>query len=79
MNKVKRYESTIEGKRDFVTEVLSPLLVHADTGWYGAEYEQDSNKREWVWLLNLYGYRSRRIEVSGDSNRSIISDVFNDL
>lgn len=40
-NKIKTYKSNIDGKRAFVKEVLSPLLVQAGTGWYGAEYEYD--------------------------------------
>ena len=79
MTNIKAYDSTIEGKRDFVKEVLSPLMRQAMTGWYGAEYEQTPDGREWVYLLNSFGTRSKRIEVSANSNLAIVLEVFNNL
>ncbi len=79
---MKRYESTKQGKADFVREVLSPLVYQADTGWRGAEYEADEHGEEYVYLLTVYGAeigRGKRILVTGDSVQAIVSDVFNNL
>lgn len=79
-NKIKTYKSNIDGKRAFVKEVLSPLLVQAGTGWYGAEYEYDEpHRRETVYLLNVTGDRCTAIDVSADSNEAIVRDVFKHL
>lgn len=77
---IKIYKSDIDGKRAFVKEVLSPLLVQSGTGWYGAEYEHDEPRRcETVYLLNEAGDRCNAIDVSADSNEAIIRDVFKRL
>ncbi len=77
---MKRYNSTKAGKAEFVAEVLSPLLVQADTGWYGADYEyNETTKEETVYLLTLEGYRSNPICVNGNSLEAIVRDVFKNL
>lgn len=79
---MKRYESTKQGKADFVREVLSSLVYQADTGWRGAEYEADEHGEEYVYLLTVYGAeigRGKKILVTGDSVQAIVSDVFNNL
>ena len=80
---MKKYSQTIEGKKAFVEEVISPLLVSASTGYVGAEYEV-KNHMEYVWLLNDLGgnfgiCRVRKINVSGDSCEAIVRDVFKNL
>ena len=74
---MKEYKSTKEGKAEFVSEVLSPLMIQAKTGWYGAEYEYIECRGEYVYLLDREGYRCRMIDVSADSLSAIITDVFN--
>lgn len=34
MTNYKIYKSDTAGKAEFVREVISPLLINADTGWY---------------------------------------------
>lgn len=65
-------------KSQFVSIVLSKLLIEADTGWYGAKYEVTDNG-EYVYLLTDKGYRSKKIDVTADSLESIVRDVFNNL
>lgn len=79
MASTKRYESTTEGKAAFVAEVLSQLLVQADTGWAGAEYLCDDHGNEYVFLLTKQGWRSHKIAVTADSLEAIVRDVFQNL
>lgn len=77
---MKKYSSTIAGKKEFVQDVLDPLLYQADTGWFGAEYEYDEKTHEErVYLLTPEGYRSNAIGVNGDSLEAIVRDVFKNL
>lgn len=77
---MKRYRSTIQGKAEFVREVLSPLLYQADTGWFGAEYEYDEKTgEETIYLITVEGYRSNPVHVNGDSLEAIVRDVFKNL
>ena len=81
---IKTYSSDYEGKEAFVKEVLSPLLIQADTGWYGAEYEAKFNEthqveREYVWLLSKNGVRNKCVNVYANSLEAIIRDVFRNL
>lgn len=77
---MKRYRSTIQGKVEFVKEVISPLLYQADTGWYGAVYEyNETTHDEIVYLLTRDGYRSNAIYVNGDSLEALVRDVFKNL
>ena len=80
---MKKYEATILGKQLFVEEVLSPLLYSANTGYLGAEYEEDNGK-EFVYLLNDLGgvlglCRVKKINVTADSLEAIVRDVFKNL
>lgn len=74
----KPYRSTPEGKAAFVAEVLSQLLVKANTGWSGAEYETTGGG-EYVYLLNKFGTRSRKVDVTADSLQTIITDTFKEI
>lgn len=74
----KIYTSDTAGKTEFVREVISPLLINADTGWYGAEYEKNENG-EYVYLLTKDGVRSAAVDITCDSLQAIVSDVFNEL
>jgi hypothetical protein len=73
------YKGTKEDKDDFVTEVLSPLLVAANTGWYGALYMDVKGKGEYVCLLDKEGVIGAKIDVTADSITAIILDVFKNL
>ena len=76
---MKVYKGTKEDKDDFVTEVLSPLLVVANTGWYGALYMDVKGKGEYVCLLDKEGVIGAKIDVTADSITAIILDVFKNL
>lgn len=76
---MKEYKNNKEGKAEFVKEVLSPLMVQANTGWYGAEYEYIERKGEYVYLLDRDGYRCRAINVSANSISAIVTDVFKNI
>lgn len=71
----KIYTSDTVGKTEFVREVISPLLINADTGWYGAEYEQNESG-EYIYLLTENGTRSVAVDITRDSLQAIICDVF---
>ena len=73
------YKGTKEDKDDFVTDVLSPLLVQANTGWYGALYMDVKGKGEYVCLLDKEGVIGAKIDVTADSITAIILDVFKNL
>ena len=73
------YKGTKEDKDDFVTEVLSPLLIAANTGWYGALYMDVKGKGEYVCLLDKEGVIGAKIDVTADSITAIILDVFKNL
>ena len=73
------YNGTKEDKDDFVTEVLSPLLIAANTGWYGALYMDVKDKGEYVCLLDKEGVIGAKIDVTADSITAIILDVFKNL
>ena len=73
------YKGTKEDKDDFVTEVLSPLLIAANTGWYGALYMDVKDKSEYVCLLDENGVIGAKIDVTADSITAIILDVFKNL
>ena len=73
------YKETKEDKDDFVTEVLSPLLRTANTGWYGALYMDVKGKGEYVCLLDKEGVIGAKIDVTADSITAIILDVFKNL
>ena len=75
---LKNYRSDSEGKKAFVEEVLSPLMVTANTGWLGATYENTDYGNESVFLLSPFG-RSLEINVCGDSLEAIVRDVFKSL
>lgn len=77
-NKIKVYSSNIDGKRAFVADVLSPLMVQAYTGWRGAEYENDGH-RELVHLINAHGEKCKSVDVSADSVTALVLDVFKEL
>lgn len=74
----KIYTSDTAGKAEFVKEVISPLLINADTGWYGAEYEQNESG-EYVYLFTDDGPRSVAVDITYDSLQAIVCDVFNEL
>lgn len=76
---MKVYKGTKEDKDDFVTEVLSPLLVAANTGWFGALYMDVKGKGEYVCLLDKEGVIGAKIDVTADSITAIILDVFKNL
>lgn len=71
----KIYTSDTAGKAEFVREVISPLLINADTGWYGAEYEQNESG-EYVYLLTENGIRNVAVDITRDSLQTIVCDVF---
>lgn len=71
----KIYTSDTAGKAEFVREVISPLLINADTGWYGAEYEQNESG-EYVYLLTEEGVRGVAVDITRDSLQAIVCDVF---
>lgn len=71
----KIYTSDTAGKAEFVREVISPLLIYADTGWYGAEYEQNESG-EYVYLLTEEGVRGVAVDITRDSLQAIVCDVF---
>lgn len=73
------YNGTKEDKDDFVTEVLSPLLIQANTGWYGALYMDVKGKGEYICLLDKEGVIGAKIDVTADSITAIILDVFKNL
>ena len=73
------YKGTKEDKDAFVTEVISPLLVAANTGWYGALYMDVKDKGEYVCLLDENGVIGAKIDVTADSITAIIIDVFKKL
>ena len=73
------YKGTKEDKDAFVTEVLSPLLVQANTGWYGALYMDVKGNGEYVCLLDKEGVIGAKIDVTADSISAIILDVFKNL
>lgn len=74
----KPYRSNTEGKAAFVAEVLSPLLIQCGTGWSGAEYENTSCG-EYVYLINKFGTRSRKVDVSADSLQALITDTLKEV
>lgn len=74
----KIYTTDTAGKAEFVREVISPLLINADTGWYGAEYEQNESG-EYIYLLTENGARSEVVDITKDSLQAIVCDVFNEL
>lgn len=76
--KPKQYRSTKEGKAEFVKEILSPLMIHANTGWHGAEYEAEVGG-EYVYLLDREGNSCRKIDVSSNSLSAIVTDVFKSI
>lgn len=76
---MKIYKGTKEDKDEFVSEVLSPLLIAANTGWYGALYMDVKNKGEYVCLLDKEGVIGAKIDVTADSITAIILDVFKNL
>lgn len=81
---IKTYGSHYWNKNEFVEEVLSPLLIQADTGWYGAKYEADFDTNnnviaEYVWLLSENGIRSKHVNVYANSLEAIVRDVFRNL
>lgn len=76
---LKVYKGTKEDKDAFVTEVLSPLLIAANTGWYGALYMDVKDKGEYVYLLDENGVIGAKIDVTADSITAIIIDVFKKL
>ena len=70
------YPSTIEGKKTFVEEVLSPLVKNE--GYYAdCEYEQTQENGELI-VLVPYSYDDERkreyINVSGDSIEAVCRD-----
>lgn len=71
----KIYTSDTAGKAEFVKEVVSPLLINADTGWYGAEYEKNENG-EYIYLLTENGARNVAVDITRDSLQAIVCDVF---
>ena len=73
------YKGTKEDKDAFVSEVLSPLLVAANTGWYGAEYEHLQGQGEFVYLLAKDGVRGCKIDVTADSISAIVLDVYKNI
>lgn len=75
---MKVYKSDIDGKAKFVSEVIAPLMVQADTGWYGAEYEED-DCGEFVYLLDKDSYRCKAINVSANSLQAIVLEVFKNI
>ena len=76
---MKTYKGTKEDKDEFVSEVLSPLLVSANTGWYGALDMDVKGKGEYVCLLDKEGVIGAKIDVTADSITAIILDVFKNL
>lgn len=74
----KIYTSDTAGKAEFIKEVISPLLINANTGWYGAEYEQNESG-EYIYLLTENGARSVAVDITCDSLQAIVCDVFNEL
>jgi hypothetical protein len=76
---MKIYKGTKEDKDEFVSEVLSPLLIAANTGWYGALYMDVKGKGEYVCLLDKEGVIGAKIDVTADSITAIILDVFKNL
>lgn len=76
---MKVYKGTKKDKDEFVTEILSPLLIAANTGWYGALYMDVKGKGEYVCLLDKEGVIGTKIDVTADSITAIILDVFNNL
>lgn len=73
------YKGTKEDKKAFVEEVLSSLLVSANTGWYGATYFDIKGKGEYVYLYDKDGVLGTKIDVTADSITAIILDVFKNL
>lgn len=75
---MKTYQSDARGKEAFVREVLSPLLVAANTGWRGAVYEKIAG-RERVYLIGATGSRNKAIDVGCNRLEAIVRDVFKNL
>ena len=73
---MKIYRGTKEDKKAFVEDVLSPLMVQANTGWYGAKYVNVEEKGEYVYLYDEEGVIGSKIDVTADSITAIIVDVF---
>ena len=73
------YKGTKEDKDEFVSKALSPLLIAANTGWYGALYMDVKGKGEYVCLLDKKGVIGAKIDVTADSITAIIIDVFKKL
>ena len=73
------YYGTKEDKKAFVEEVLSPLLVSANTGWYGAMYFDIKGKGEYVYLYTKDGAIGSKIDITADSISAIILDVFKQI
>ena len=73
---MKIYRGTKEDKKAFVEDVLSPLMVQANTGWYGAKYVNVEGKGEYVCLYDEEGVIGSKIDVTADSITAIIVDVF---
>ena len=73
---MKIYRGTKEDKKAFVEDVLSPLMVQANTGWYGAMYFNIEGKGEYVYLYDKEGAIGSKIDVTADSITAIIIDVF---
>ena len=55
---MKIYRGTKEDKKAFVEDVLSPLMVQANTGWYGAKYVNVEGKGEYVYLYDKEGFKA---------------------
>ena len=73
---MKIYRGTKEDKKAFVEDVLSPLMVQANTGWYAAMYFNIEGKGEYVYLYDKEGVIGSKIDVTADSITAIIIDVF---
>lgn len=76
----KTYQETKEGKKAFVEEQLAPLVCSFRSGYATAEYIFDEDtKQEFVILRNAQGWECRKIEVTADSIRALLQDVFNNF
>ena len=69
-----KYKSTKEGKKQFVSDILSPLIKKIDIGWFGAIYETEGNE-EYIYLLTEDNVKARKICVTGNSIGALVEDV----
>jgi hypothetical protein len=66
-------EDGINGRKRFVEEVLSPLLVASDTNYISARYD---SVNDGIFLTAKDGYTTNIFKLNGCSLKQIVLEVF---